>query len=72
MDSRHYQFLFWNFALPVLHFGSYELPVTKHTLMLATAAILLIVLLIPLRRVKGGVPHGMGNFMEVLIVFIRD
>lgn len=72
MDSRHYQFLFWNFELPVLHIGNFELPITKHTIMLATAAILLIVLLLPLRRVKKGVPHGIGNFMELLIIFIRD
>jgi F-type H+-transporting ATPase subunit a len=72
MDSRHYQFLFWNISLPVLRIGSYELPITKHTIMLVTAAILLLVLLLPLRRIRGGVPHGMGNFLEMLIIFIRD
>jgi F-type H+-transporting ATPase subunit a len=72
MDSQHYKFLFWDIHLPNIQIGGYTLPVTKHTVMLVTAAILLIVLLMPLRRLRGGIPHGMGNFLEVLIVFIRD
>jgi F-type H+-transporting ATPase subunit a len=72
MDSQHYTFLFWSFHLPVLKVAGYELPITKHTLMMVTAALLLCVLLIPLRRTKGAVRHGMGNFLEMLIVFIRD
>ncbi len=72
MDSNHYQFLFMDFHLPVLRYGGYELPITKHTIMEITAAILLIVLILPVKRVGKGVPHGWANFMEVLVVFIRD
>jgi F-type H+-transporting ATPase subunit a len=72
MDSNHYQFFGMDFHLPVLNIGGMQLPVTKHTIMLITAAILLFVLLIPVKRVRSKVPHGWANFMEVLIVFIRD
>lgn len=72
MDSNHYQFFGMDFHLPVLNIGGFELPVTKHSIMLITAAILLIVLLMPLKRVGSKVPHGWANFMEVVIVFIRD
>jgi len=75
MDSQHYQFLFMDFRLPTLNIGGYELPMTKHTIMMLTVAILLIVLLAPLKgalRNGDGVPHGFANFLEVLVVFIRD
>ncbi|MBU1650677.1 F0F1 ATP synthase subunit A, partial [bacterium] len=75
MDTQHYQFLFMDFHLPTLTIGGFELPITKHTIMLITAAILLIVLLMPLKgamRKGDGIPHGFANFMEVLIVFMRD
>lgn len=72
MDSNHYEVLGISFHLPVLTIGDFRLPVTKHTLMLITAAILVMVLVLPLRRVGSGVPHGLANFFEVIIVFIRD
>lgn len=73
MDSRHYQFLGMDFALPVLTIGGFQLPVTKHTIMLITAAVLIFVLFIPARRIRSGaVPHGLANFFEVIILFIRD
>ncbi|TKJ36931.1 ATP synthase F0 subunit A [candidate division LCP-89 bacterium B3_LCP] len=72
MDSNHYEFFGMDFHLPVLSIGGYHLPITKHTIMLITAAILLIVLVFPRRKVGSGVPHGWSNFIEVLIVFIRD
>ncbi|MCX6640826.1 MAG: F0F1 ATP synthase subunit A [bacterium] len=72
MDSSYYQFFGLNIALPVIHLGNFQLPVTKHTLMLITVAFFLMILLLPLRRVGSGIPHGLSNFFEVLIVFIRD
>ncbi len=72
MNSTHYQFLFWDFHLPVITIGSFELPVTKHTIMMITVAVLLILLLMPLKKTGKNVPHGFANFLEVLIVFIRD
>ena len=73
MDSRHYQFFGLDIALPVLTLGGFSLPVTKHTIMLITAGILVIVLLAPARRIKSGaVPHGLANFFELIILFIRD
>lgn len=72
MDSNHYEFLGLSFHLPVLTIGNFQLPVTKHTIMLITVGILLIILLAPLRRIKDNVPHGWTNFLEVIIVFLRD
>ncbi|RJP82701.1 MAG: ATP synthase F0 subunit A [Candidatus Zixiibacteriota bacterium] len=73
MDSQHYEFMGLDIHLPTLTVGSYQLPVTKHTIMLITVLILLIVLLVPLyRRGKDGVPHGWANFLELLILFIRN
>ncbi|HEX7343043.1 MAG TPA: F0F1 ATP synthase subunit A [bacterium] len=73
MDSRHYQFFGLDIALPVLTLGGYSLPVTKHTIMLITAGILLFVILAPARKIKSGaVPHGLANFFELIILFIRD
>jgi len=71
-DSQHYQFLGFDFQLPVLNIAGYRLPVTKHTIMLITAAILLIVLFVPLGKSRRIAPHGLANFFEVIIVFLRD
>lgn len=72
MNSNDYQFLFWDFHLPVITIGSYQLHVTKHTIMMLTVAVLLVLLLMPLKKSGKNVPHGFANFMEVLVVFIRD
>ncbi|HEB83991.1 MAG TPA: ATP synthase F0 subunit A, partial [Bacteroidetes bacterium] len=69
-------------TLPVL-FPSLTLPnsmdahgflLTKHRLGLVIAALLVIILVIPGmgRTRRGDVPHGFGNFLEVLVVFVRD
>lgn len=71
-DSQQYQLLGMDFHLPVLNIAGYALPVTKHTIMLITAAILLLILITPLRRTRSGVPHGLANFFEVIIIFLRD
>lgn len=71
-DSQHYQFLGMDIHLPVLHIGGFTLPVTKHTIMLITVGILLILLFAPLRRIRGEVPHGLNNFFEMIILFLRD
>ncbi len=71
-DSNVYEFLFWKFNLPVIAIGSFTLPVTKHTIMLATAAILVFLLFAPLRKIRGAVPHGLNNFLEMIIIFLRD
>ncbi|MFH1862840.1 MAG: F0F1 ATP synthase subunit A [bacterium] len=72
MDSNHYQFLGMDFHLPVLSIGGFRLPITKHTIMQITVAILLLVLFLPMRKIGAGVPHGLRNFFEVVIVFLRD
>ena len=52
----------------------YYIPITKHMIGLVLAALLVIILVIPgmARTRKGEVPKGFGNFLEMLVVFVRD
>ncbi len=81
-DAKAYDTPFGPVHLPVIK-GDFSflgeqyahgIPMTKHMLGLLIAAILVILLVIPgmARTRKGEVPHGFGNFLEVLVVFIRD
>jgi F-type H+-transporting ATPase subunit a len=46
--------------------------ITKHVLMMWIASGILIILLNVAARQKGDVPHGLRNFFEPIILFIRD
>lgn len=50
------------------------IQVTKHKIGLSLAALLAILFFVPGmgRTRKGEVPHGWSNFLEVLVVFVRD
>jgi F-type H+-transporting ATPase subunit a len=82
LDANTYEIFGYSFHLPVIpgNFGflgeSYEhgFQVTKHMVGLVVAGLLVIVLLIPgTKRTKAGeVPKGFGNFLEMLVLFIRD
>lgn len=50
------------------------IQLTKHLIGLMTSAILVILLVIPgmARTRRGEVPKGLGNFFEVLVIFVRD
>jgi F-type H+-transporting ATPase subunit a len=58
--------------LPTLHLGPLDLPITRHTLMLWTAALLLVVLFGLARKGGGLVPRGLYNAFESVVVYIRD
>ncbi len=55
--------------LPPIHLPSY---LSRDGLMLILCSLILIILFVLVYRKKESVPRGMTNFLEVLIVFIRD
>ncbi len=60
-------------SIPALGYPN-GIPVTKHMIGLTVAAILVLLFLIGGTKAskRGEVPKGFGNFLEVLILFVRD
>jgi len=62
--------------LPTLHVAglAIDMSITKHVVFLWVAAVLLCIGAIAIARVNARrkVPHGLGNLMEIFVVFIRD
>jgi F-type H+-transporting ATPase subunit a len=82
LDANSYDLFGYSIALPVIK-GNYSFlgekyahgfQITKHMIGLIVASLLAILLLIPgtRRSRRGEVPHGFGNFLELLIIFVRD
>jgi F-type H+-transporting ATPase subunit a len=68
-----------HFAIPPLHLGglTIDLSPTKHIVFLFLAAILCLVIFIPIARAMKGkyvdrAPSGFANAMEALIIYFRD
>lgn len=60
--------------LPHFHFFGIDLSITKHVVFLWLAAIILVVTLsiIARKNQKNRVPKGLGNLIEVFVMFVRD
>jgi F-type H+-transporting ATPase subunit a len=72
MDSNKVEFLFMKFNLPCIELWGIDLSITKHVLMMWVAALLLLLMFtLPFRKRKL-VNTGFANFLEMLIVFVRD
>lgn len=71
-DSPTLEFGLWEIHLPTLHIGGFDLPITRHTVMMWFAAALLVAILVPTARRKDTIPRGLRNFFEVFLVFLRD
>ncbi|MCF6271361.1 MAG: F0F1 ATP synthase subunit A [Melioribacteraceae bacterium] len=75
LDAPYFQFEPFN-AIPLPHLSlfGFDISITKHVVFLWLVAILLIVAfkIVSNAYKKSLVPHGFANFMEVLIVFVRD
>jgi F-type H+-transporting ATPase subunit a len=78
-DSRELEFFGWHFELP--HFApiqiggfSIDLSITKHVFFLMFSALVVAIVAIAAARKnsRSSVPKGIGNLMEVFVVFIRD
>jgi F-type H+-transporting ATPase subunit a len=58
--------------LPTLHLGGYDLPITRHAVMMWVAcAVILLVLWLATRR-RTLAPKGIHNVLEAIVVFVRD
>jgi len=73
LDSRTLELPFvGEVHLPTLHLWGYDLPITKHVVMMwvASALILLVAWLATRRRSLA--PRGVHNVLEAIVVFVRD
>jgi F-type H+-transporting ATPase subunit a len=72
-DSRTMEFPpFGEIHLPEIHLFGLDLSITKYTVYMWLAAALLLLVLLPMARRRGGVYHGLFNAFEALIVYVRD
>ena len=72
-DSRTMEFPpFGEIHLPEIHLFGLDLSITKYTVYMWLAAALLLLILLPMARRRGGVYHGLFNAFEALIVYVRD
>lgn len=65
---------FFSINLPQFHLFGIDLSITKHTVFMWIAVVLLIVVfkLVANSYRKSFLPKGLANLMEVLIIFVRD
>src|SRR5262249_34270277 len=55
-----------------IHLWGIDLSITKHVVMMWVASLLLIVLFTLAFRGRRMVPKGIGNLLELFVVFVRD
>ncbi len=74
LDSHQLDLPFISIPLPHLSLFGVDISITKHVVFLWLVAILLIIVFKVASNAykKSMVPHGIANFLEVLIVFVRD
>src|SRR3990172_3638685 len=75
MDSNSIDFEpFGTLYLPHLQLLGLDISITKHVFfMWIVALVLIIVLYVGLRKYKKSlIPHGLTNFLEIIILFVRD
>ncbi len=58
--------------LPTLDLGPWDLPITKHVVMMWVAATIILLVLWLANRRRRLAPRGVQNLMEMAIVFVRD
>lgn len=83
-DGRYVEFMGWTLDLAEIHFPAFQiagltfdLSPTRHLLFMVAAALLCILLLVPVARAMSGrdpakAPRGFVNAMEALILYFRD
>jgi len=75
LDSRVFSFEpFANINLPQIHIFGFDISITRHIVFIWLAFIINVVIFIKVSKAykKSLVPKGFNNFMEILIVFVRD
>ncbi|HEU4400759.1 MAG TPA: F0F1 ATP synthase subunit A [Candidatus Polarisedimenticolia bacterium] len=58
--------------LPVFHLGRYDLPITRHVVMMWVACALILLVLWLANRRRSLAPKGIHNVIEMAVVFVRD
>ncbi len=73
-DSREIEFPGGHLELPHFELFGIDLSLTKHVVFLWLAAVILIVTLsiVARKNAKNKVPKGLGNLVEVFVMFVRD
>ncbi len=81
-DSRYLELPFYHnpdpskhgFELPQFELFGIDMSITKHVVFLWLAAIILIIALsiVAKKNLKNKVPRGLGNLIEVFVMFVRD
>ena len=73
LDSHQLELPFLGHVhLPTLHLFGWDLPITKHVVMMWTAALILIAVGLAAARVHRASPGKLGHLIEMAILFIRD
>jgi len=71
-DSNSLDLFGHEIPLPRIHIGGLDLSITKHVVMMWIASIILILLFTLAFRGRKLVPKGISNFLEMIVVFVRD
>ena len=58
--------------LPTLHLGAFDLPITRHVVMMWIAATIVLVVAVLAARRRARVPGRMQSLVEIMVVFVRD
>jgi F-type H+-transporting ATPase subunit a len=61
-----------NLHLPEIELLGIDFSITKHLLMMWIACVILVIIFKMVVRRHGPVPGGLSNFMEAIVVFLRD
>lgn len=72
VDSNVIEIFNYKIHLHPLHLFGYEIPVTKHVVMMWIASILMLIIFPIICRQKSLVPRGLRNFFEAILLAIRD
>lgn len=74
LDARELETPFGMIHLPSFHLFGMDLSITKHVVFMWLAAIILILTFVKVSKSykKSLVPKGLTNFIEVLVLFVRD
>jgi F-type H+-transporting ATPase subunit a len=63
---------FGEIRLPEIRIAGLDLSITKHVVFLWLAAALMLAIFLPMARSRAPVRRGLHNFMEALVVYVRD
>ncbi|HJQ97762.1 MAG TPA: F0F1 ATP synthase subunit A [Candidatus Polarisedimenticolaceae bacterium] len=76
LDSNTIEVPFTSYEihLPQLHVGKYDLSITRNVVMMWIACAILLALFVTAgrRAKKGGVPKGMTNALEAMVLYVRN